>query len=200
MVSVMAGRSDALPGAPFSIGIHPWQLGGEGFDTGAALREVETAPAVAIGEIGLDGAISADLDEQSTIFVAQLRIARQRGVPVILHCVRTFEPTMELLAAHTPPAAIFHGFVGSPEQAARAIGAGYYLSFGERSLDSAKTVEAMRRTPIEHLFLETDDDPTPIDRIYTRVAQTFDRPVEQLATQIETNYERVVGKNRTVVR
>ncbi len=198
VVSVMAGR-DGVPEPPFSIGIHPWQPG-EGFDTGAALREVETAPAAAIGEIGLDHAIPADHAEQETIFAAQLRVAQERGLPVILHCVRAFEPTMNILAAYTLPAVIFHGFIGSPEQAARAIGAGYYLSFGRRSLDSPKTVEAMRRTPLEHLFLETDDAPTHIAEVYARAAQALDRPVEEIATQIETNYERVVGKNRTVVR
>ncbi len=199
LLSQMAGHSETLPDPPFSIGIHPWQLG-EGFDPAAALREVETAPAAAIGEIGLDHAIPSDHGEQKMIFAAQLRIAQERTLPVILHCVRAFEPTMEILSAHPLPAVIFHGFIGSPEQAARALRAGYHLSYGRRSLDSPKTVEAMRRTPLERLFLETDDALVPITEIYTRAAQLLDRPGEEIAIQIEENYATVVGKNRTPVR
>lgn len=209
MVSVMAGdprtTRRSLP-PPFSIGIHPWQLGGNdggndgGFDVAAALREVESAPASAIGETGLDGAIAVDRAEQTTIFEAQLRIAARRNLPVILHCVRAFEPTCEMLAAHHLPGVIFHGFVGSSEQAARAVAAGRYLSFGARSLESPKTVEAMRRTPLENIFLETDDEAIPIATIYARAAQILGRPVNEMATQIEKNYGSVVGKNRAVVR
>jgi TatD DNase family protein len=184
-----------LPASPFSVGIHPWQLS-ELDEAGLAeaMREVETAPAAAIGEIGLDYAIETDRDRQTAVFAAQLRVAEARGLPVILHCVRAFEPTMEILSAHSGlPAVIFHGFIGSPEQAARAVEAGYYLSFGERSLSSPKTVEALRNTPPEKLLLETDDSATPIAEVYSRVGEILNIPREMLAKTIYENYERLVG-------
>ncbi len=209
VVSVMAGRragterGDDLPEAPFSIGIHPWQLGDGGNGRGeftdeklkAALLEIETAPAYVIGEIGLDYAIPADHGEQKTVFAAQLRIAEARALPVILHCVRAFEPIMEILSGFRLPAVVFHGFIGSREQAARAVRRGYYLSLGKRSLASPKTVEAMRNTPPDRLFLETDDSPAPISAIYARAAEILDIPIRALATQLYENYEQLVGKN-----
>ena len=203
VVSVMAGR-DAVPDPPFSIGIHPWQLGG-GNGRGdfiskqleEAFCEIMTAPAAAIGEIGLDHAIPADHAEQKTIFFAQLRVAQERGLPIILHCVRAFEPTCEILAANNfANPVIFHGFIGSPEQAARAAKAGYYLSFGVRSLDSPKTVEAMKHTPLDRLFLETDDTPIPIAEIYARAVEIIAVPMEEFTQSIHANYTRLFSKQK----
>ncbi len=179
------------PKPPFSVGIHPWQAGEVDLET--ALREVETAPASAIGEIGLDFAVPGDHGEQKMVFAAQLRIAVERGLPVVLHCVRAFEPAMEILAGFRLPAVIFHGFIGSPEQAARAVKRGYYLSFGERAFDSPKTVEALRGIPLENLFLESDDSPVSISGIYSRAAEIISIPVPQLKKIIYNNYSDCFG-------
>lgn len=183
-----------LPEPPFSVGVHPWQLA-ELDEAGLseALREVEIAPAWAIGEIGLDYAIPADHGGQKMVLAAQLRIAEERGLPVILHCVRAFEPVMEILADFRLPSVVFHGFIGSREQAARAVSSGYYLSFDERSLSSRKTVEALRDIPLDRLFPETDDSPVPIAEIYSRVGEILNIPREKLARTIFENYERLVG-------
>ncbi len=149
---------------------------------------METAPASAIGEIGLDYAVPGDHGEQKMIFADCLRIAEARGLPVILHCVRAFEPAMEILAGFRLPAVIFHGFIGSREQAARAVRSGYYLSFGERSLNSPKTVEALRSIPLDKLFLETDDALVPIADIYARTADFLAIPLPQLKEIINKNY------------
>ncbi len=190
----MAGRGEPLPVPPVSVGIHPWQVGEldeEGL--GAALREVESAPVTAIGEMGLDFAPSVPGDHglQKMMFAAQLRIAEERGLPVVLHCVRAFEPVMEILAGFRLRAAIFHGFHGSPEQARRAVRSGYCLSFGERSFASPKTVEAMREIPLEKMFLETDEAPVPIARIYERAAEILDVPVPSLVERLYENYRNI---------
>ncbi|MDR2894382.1 MAG: TatD family hydrolase [Alistipes sp.] len=199
--AALAGTASAereLPSPPFSIGIHPWQVAAlDSESTLEALHEVETAPAAAIGEVGLDfsPACEADPERQKEIFEAQLRIASARHLPVVLHCVRAFEETMAILARHNPPAVIFHGFIGSPEQAVRATDKGYYLSMGERSLSSPKTVEALHGTSLENLLLETDDSPAPIAEIYSRVAGILGVNRETLAQTIYKNYERLARKN-----
>lgn len=174
-----------------TVGVHPWRVDEIGEpDGGVVLREVETECARAIGEIGLDFApsVASDHGLQKMAFAAQLRIAEARKLPVIVHCVKAFEPTMEILSGFRLPAVIFHGFVGSREQAARAVRAGYFLSFGERSFDSPKTLEAMRHTPLSQLFLETDDSPVPIAEIYARAAEILGIPTADLAAQIFKNY------------
>ena len=136
-------------------GVHPWD---------ADMRLVATlgerlSDAQAVGETGLDFVHGPSREMQTEALRAQLRLARERGLPVVLHCVRAFEPLMRELAACEPRAVIFHGFIGSPEQARRALAKGYFLSFGERAFASPKTLAALRETPLSQLFLETDDSP-----------------------------------------
>ena len=193
VVSAMAGCGE-FPPPPFSIGVHPWQLVDlNEAGLAEALHEIGAAPAWAIGETGLDYAIEADRDRQADVFSAQLRIAVERRLPVVLHCVRAFEPTMDILTAYTLPAVIFHGFIGSLEQAARVVRSGYYISLGERSLSSPKTVEALRSIPLENLFFETDNAQVSIAEIYSRAGEILAMPVPELVTQLHENYERLVG-------
>ena len=102
-----------------TAGIHPWEAARELAavrSEGLAGRLGEAlAGAQALGETGLDFACSTDREAQTELLRAHLRLARERGLAVVLHCVRAFEPLMNELKACPPPAAIFHGFIGSPE-------------------------------------------------------------------------------------
>ena len=147
--------------------------------------------AQAVGETGLDFVRGADRAAQLSALRTQLRLARERGLPVVLHCVRAFEPLMRELAASEPRAVIFHGFIGSPEQARPALAKGYCLSFGERTFASPKTLAALRGTPLSQLFLETDDSPVPIAEIYARAAEAKGVPEEELQRAILDNYKRI---------
>ena len=95
------------------------------------------------------------------------------------------------LAAREPRAVIFHGFIGSPEQARRALEKGYYLSFGVRTFSSPKTLEALRETPPGQLFLETDDSDTGIEEVYAHAAAVRGTTVEALKRATTENYERI---------
>ena len=98
---------------------------------------------------------------------------------------------MRRLAACTPRAVIFHGFIGSPEQARQALAKGYCLSFGERTFRSPRSMEALRATPSGQLFLETDDSPVPIGEIYARAAGLRGESVAELQRTTTENYERI---------
>lgn len=148
----------------------------------------------AIGEIGLDYASTVDRQLQLDVLRIQLALARRRGLPVVLHCVRAFEPLMRELAACPPRAVIFHGFIGSPEQARQALGRGYMLSFGERTFASPKSLRALQEVPLTQLFLETDDDPVTIESIYERVAALRGIGLEVLKRAMLENYERIFAK------
>lgn len=151
----------------------------------------ETAEVQAIGETGLDFACPVPREAQFNALRAQLALARQAGMPVVLHCVRAFEPLMRELAACEPRAVIFHGFIGSPEQARQALRRGYYLSFGERTFASSKTLRALRETPLGQLFFETDAAGVTIEEIYARAAEALGRPVEELQRATLENYKRL---------
>lgn len=168
-------------------GVHPWDAERE--DTATLGQRLGDAQAV--GETGLDFACDVAREAQTVALRAQLRLARERGLPVVLHCVRAFEPLMRELAACEPWAVIFHGFIGSPEQARQALAKGYFLSFGERAFASPKTLAALRETPLSQLFLETDDSPVPIEEIYARAAEARSVPTEVLQRATLANYERI---------
>lgn len=176
---------------PYSCGIHPWDA--DRTDTDRLLEEAATAPCAAIGEIGLDYARgSRDDDRQQRLFTAQLAIADRRCLPVVLHSVRAFEEIMTQLALYPDVTAVFHGFVGSPQQAERAVAAGHYLSFGHASFRSPKSVEAMRQMPLERLFLETDDGEVAIDSVYDEAARLLGLPTEALLETLYFNFKALI--------
>ncbi len=179
-----------------AAGIHPWEAGRQPVEVALQALEAQLAhgEVQAIGEIGLDFARAADSETrnaQIALFRAQLELACRRSLPVVLHCVRAFEETMRLLREQEPRAVIFHGFIGSPEQARRAVERGYSLSFGERTFASPRTLEAMKRTPLRHLFFETDENAMPVAQIYIRVAAVMGLDVETLRRAVFENYERI---------
>ena len=179
-----------------TAGIHPWEAGERPVEAAMQALKTELArgQAQALGEIGLDFAKAADSktrDAQTALFRAQLALACERGLPVVLHCVRAFEETMRLLREQRPRAVIFHGFIGSPEQARQAAASSCFLSFGERSFASPRTVAALQITPLAQLFLETDESPTPIGEVYARAAALLGIPVETLQAATADNYRRI---------
>lgn len=173
-----------------TVGIHPW------FSLVGEVAEVERlAPSVdAVGEIGLDYACDIPREEQTPLFRAQLALAERLKKPVVLHCVRAFEDVMKIVGNYRLRAVIFHGFIGSAEQAQRAVKEGYYLSFGEHTLRSPKTIEALRSTPLSHIFVESDESTTPIEEIYKKIAELLGVSTTELRQATEANFKRLFQK------
>ena len=175
-------REDVL--SPTMAGIHPWQA-----EEGAKLPDFSNCDIV--GETGLDYACEVDRDRQKELFHKHLERARQLGKPVVLHVVRALNDTLSILSEFKEiKGVVFHGFIGSKEQAAECIKRGYYLSFGERSLRSPKTREVIAKMPQNLLFCETDDNTSvAIEEIYRSVAEIRGTTPEELLRTIEDNYK-----------
>lgn len=169
-----------------TVGVHPWHAAEYSLPSAEEIREAD-----AVGEIGLDKACGVDFEMQRALFVKQLELAERFEKPVVLHCVRAFEEVMTLLERHTLRAVLFHGFIGSREQASRAVKKGYYLSFGARTEGSNKTIEALRETPLERLFVETDEADTTIEAMYLTIARLRGTEVEELEEATAENYKRI---------
>ena len=169
--------------SPTMAGIHPWHA-----EQGEMLPDFSTCDI--IGETGMDYACVVDKVVQERLFRAHLEAAERLQKPVVLHTVRAFEPTIKILADYDIKDVVFHGFTGSEQQAKEAIKRGYYLSFGEQSLRSAKTRQAIASTPLERLFCETDDNPTlDIADIYAEVAEIKDTTIAELKRVTYENYK-----------
>lgn len=175
--------------SPSMSGIHPWDA-----EQYKSLPHFEACDI--IGETGLDYAREVNRNAQQLLFEAHLAAAERLHKPIVLHVVRSFEEVMRTLRQYDLQGVVFHGFIGSKEQAARCIARGYYLSFGERSLRSPKCREVIASLPADRLFCETDDRATPtIEQIYAEVATLRTTTVEELMTQIVDNYEKLFAKN-----
>jgi TatD DNase family protein len=114
---------------------------------------------VAIGEIGLDYYVDGlDRSGQQSLFEAQLAIARDANLPVILHVRKSHDAVLATLRRIPVRGGICHAFNGSLQQAAQYIEMGFRLGFGgmltfERSV---KLRALARELPVESLVLETD--------------------------------------------
>lgn len=174
--------------SPTMAGIHPW-------DAERNLPMPDFSACDIVGETGLDYAKSVSKEAQQELFLRHLTAAEKLEKPVVLHVVKSFEDVMITLKKHRLQGVIFHGFIGSREQAQRAISEGYYLSFGDRSLRSPRTREVIATIPIEKLFCETDDNTEfSIEKIYQEVAALRAISHEELASEIEKNYRRLFDK------
>ena len=174
--------------SPTMAGRHPWLAEQN-------LPMAEFAACDIIGETGLDYAKSVCKEAQQELFMKHLAAAEKLEKPVVLHVVKSFEDVMLALSKYQLKGVVFHGFIGSKEQAARVIKQGYYLSFGQRSLRSPRTCEVIATMPIEKLFCETDDNTEfSIEEIYQKVAALRAISHEELASEIEKNYRRLFDR------
>lgn len=187
-VNIHTHRVRAGELSPRMSGIHPWDAGSWS-PTSPLKLEPDTQ---IVGETGLDFAVEGDFERQEQLFRAHLELAQASELPVVIHSVKAFERVMKILSEYRVPGVVFHGFIGSVEQLRRVLQReGYYVSFGERSMRSPRSVDALREVPLERMFLETDDSPAPIDGLYGDVAVVKNLEVEELQAAMLDNYKRL---------
>jgi TatD DNase family protein len=148
-----------------AAGIHPHDAKDVTARTLAELKELaQNGKVVALGETGLDFHydFSPRLDQRRA-FMAQLEIARELNLPVIIHCREAFDQTIDVLEQFVRLngslcGVVFHCFSGSAEQARIVLDHGFYISFtGVVTFKNAeKTRSAAKIVPLERLMLETD--------------------------------------------
>ena len=124
------------PDVWFALGLHPLYVNDAGPEDLEHLRQrvmaVRDHPRfVGIGEIGLDYFVPGlDPARQQAVFEAQVRLAAEFGLPVILHTRRSVDAVTKQLRRFRPPSGIAHAFNGSPQQAQHLIGLGMAIGFG----------------------------------------------------------------------
>jgi TatD DNase family protein len=153
----------------YALGIHPIFVDrAADEDLGTLRRAVEAARGdpgfVGIGEIGLDHFVPGlDRARQERFLVEQLRIARDFGLPVILHVRRAQDAVLKQLRRLRPAGGIAHAFNGSAQQADAFVGLGFALGFGgAMTFERALRIRSLAATlPIEACVLETDAPDIP---------------------------------------
>lgn len=142
-----------------SVGIHPHDAKGVPADYLEQLAEMSKhKKVVAIGEIGLDFHYNhSEPEKQREVFEAQLKLACELDMPVIIHDREAHAETLDMLKKYRPRG-IVHCFSGSAEMAKEVAKLGMYMGFtGVVTFKNArKTLEAAKAVPADKLLIETD--------------------------------------------
>ncbi len=148
-----------------TIGIHPDDSTNFGKEEIASLKQMlserEENKIVAIGEIGLDyfdNEIASSV--QKIAFMAQLELAREYQLPVVIHNRDAHNDTLEILHACGPfeASGIMHCFSGDIQYMKKILDLGFYISIpGIITFKNAGLLKEVARTvPLDRLLIETD--------------------------------------------
>lgn len=205
-----------------SFGYHPWYVAERTPDWRANLVKFLDATPSAVGEIGLDRwKEGLDMPTQEEVFVWQLRLAAERGLPVSIHCLQAWGMLFDILRKEPRPRCGFllHSYGGPQEMIAPLAKLGAYFSFpGYYAQDrKARQRETFRHVPPDRLLIETDapdqslpaelvahpltdaagrtvNHPANLGAVYRFLAQFLNEPLEKLAARVEENFLRLFGK------
>lgn len=162
-------------GDSYALGIHPLYTPNAQEGDIAVLREllveVQDDPhLVAVGEIGLDFFVPGlDAERQIWFYEQQIQLAREFGLPVILHVRKSSDRLLKTLRAKPVVGGIAHAFNGSLQQAQAFIDLGFKLGFGGAvTYDRALKLRELAATlPLSSIVMETDAPDIPPHWLYT---------------------------------
>jgi len=212
----------AYPEVLPSFGYHPWYLAERTPHWLENLVHFLDQIPAAVGEIGLDRwkpGLSYEGQEEG--FIAQLRLAAERNLPVSIHCLQTWGRLLEILQAEPRPKRGFllHSYGGPVEMVKSFASLGAYFSLpGYYAHDrKMRQRESFRQIPLERLLIETDapdqilpeertshpwrdpisgtvlNHPANIGAVYQFAAELRQVPLAELAPQVEENFLRLFG-------
>ncbi len=192
---------------PASSGVHPHEARLATPATYDELRGLaREGRIVAVGEIGLDFHYDHSPREvQRDVFRAQVRLAREVGLPVIVHTREADAETAALLeeegAGET--GGVIHCFTGGHDLARRALALGFYVSFsGIVAFSRAETIQEVARTvPLDRMLVETDspflappphrgkrNEPAFVVEVARKVAALRGQTVEEVGRAAAANF------------
>ncbi len=196
----------AHPGVYATAGLHPHDAV-QGVD--GIVGYLDDPHVVAVGEAGLDYYYDHSPREvQRAVFAAQVQLAHERGLPLVIHTRDAWDDTFDVLDAEgVPERTLFHCFTGGPDEARRCLDRGAYLSFsGIVTFRTATDLQAAARLcPADRLLVETDspylapvphrgrtNQPAFVAHVARFLADLRDEPLEVLAAATTANTRRAL--------
>jgi TatD DNase family protein len=142
------------------VGLHPHDAKLWDEEVQRGLLELAGHPKVlAIGEAGLDYYYdNSPRDEQRAVFRAQLALAEELGLPVVVHSREAAKDTLDILSEYPQVPCLLHCYSGSLEMARDYMQMGHYFSFGGPITfqNASRLRSVVEGIPLEHILLETD--------------------------------------------
>ena len=206
-----------------SFGIHPWYVEGRTEDWLKTLERFLLIQPSSVGEIGLDHVVTPRADEeQESVFIAQLRLARRLKRPVSLHCRKAWERLLEILRAEGGVGwgGLIHSYSGSAELVKPLEAMGLYISFSGAITrpGNRRSHQALAAVSPERLLVETDspdllpagipavagtlavagaagtvNEPANLTLVAAAVANILGRPLDWVAEQTFANASRLLA-------
>ena len=213
-LTVRSALLSAYPSIHMSAGIGPW---GVASGQSPVLDQLEVLSAsldmhkvCAIGEIGLDNHWDYGTKQgQQDLFVAQMDMAQDRQLPIIIHSRDADTEMAALLQSRTfTRRGIMHCFQGSQELALLAVSKGMFISFAGPLTYKANTSmrDIFKSVPLEHILLETDspylspvprrgntNTPLHMVHIYEFASSLLGMSTEDLILQMKSNFSAFLG-------
>ncbi|MDP2059007.1 MAG: TatD family hydrolase [Flavobacteriaceae bacterium] len=163
---------------------------------------------IAVGETGIDLYWAKTfLTQQQDAFQKQIRLAKQRKLPIVIHCRDAFEEVFEVLEAEKSEDlyGIFHCFTGTLEQAQRAISLKMKLGIGGVvTFKNGKLDQFLNEIDLNQIVLETDSPylaPAPhrgkrnessyLNLVCQKVAEIYGKTPEEIANQTSANADAI---------
>lgn len=180
-----------------ACGVHPHSARGFSEGTLGELAELLARGAVAVGECGLD--YHRDLsprEDQRYAFRAQLELAVEKGLPVIVHLRGAAEDLVGILREVRPRQGVVHAFSADRETLMELLELGFHIGIGGPITyrGNAELRALLRDIPLERLVVETDspylppephrgrrNDPTKVRVVVEKVAEVLQRSPEEIA-------------------
>lgn len=188
-----------------TIGIHPHEAQPAALRVLAELpHAAQAAEVVAIGETGMDRVRSRTRrEDQQLVFRAQVGLARELGLPLVIHCREAFADLLPILDAEGrgQVRGVFHCFTGNAADAAEVTARGFYIGLaGGVTYDPDRWRPIVRGLPREAILLETDAPflkPAPQRRGRNEPAFVYDtaRLVAELLGVTAAEIERIADRN-----
>ena len=191
-----------------AYGLHPMYLAEHRPEHLDELRDwIQRERPVAVGECGLDYFVEGlDADAQQFYFDAQLQLAREFDLPVVVHARRAVDAVIAAIRKVGGLRGVVHSFSGSAEQAAQLHKLGFLLGIGGPvTYERANRLRGIVATmPLEQLLLETDspdqpdaghrgerNEPAYLTKVLEVVATLRDVPQEDVASATSANAQRL---------
>lgn len=150
---------------------------------------------LAIGEIGLDRLIQTPLIEQIELLTSQLLLAKKHNLPVLLHCVKTWNELQQIIREmNLEIPLIFHGF-RKTNIVENVLNEGLFLSIGTAVIHDKKLQDCIKEVPLEKILLETDNETNfTIHDVYEKIALLKNVSLQVVERIIFKNFNKIFTK------
>lgn len=176
-----------------TLGVHPWELktpfSRSEFDRHWSELIKKTNGIYAIGECGLDRIHEgiASIEDQKYVLMKHFELAAELELPIILHNVRTYSDTLEILKKFKfPHPILLHAFGGNDHVMHELLKYPVYFSYGARLFNTDKM---LKLTSLDKLLLETGDQKDySIEDIYQKACDSLGIEMSVLEKKLEQNF------------